>query len=54
MWFKMECHSKFNVTQYGMIFKMECHSKCNITQNGMSLKWNITLNGTALNIECHW
>ena len=24
---KMECHSKWNVTQNGMLLKMECHSK---------------------------
>ena len=35
---KMECHSKWNVTQNGMSFKMECHSERNITQNGISLK----------------
>ena len=39
---KVECHSKWNVTQ------MECHSKWNFTQNGMShergfqSKWNVT------------
>ena len=35
---KMECHSKWNVTQNGMSLKVECHSKWNVTQNGMSLK----------------
>ena len=39
---KMECHSKWDVTQNEMSLKMECHSKWNVTQIGMSLK-----------MECH-
>ena len=46
---KMECHSKWNVTENemslktkcnsnGMSLKMECHYKLNVSQNGMSLK----------------
>ena len=44
---KIECHSKWNVTQTEMSFKMDCHSKRNGTRNGMSLKmechpkWNV-------------
>ena len=52
----MECHSKWNVTQNGMLLKikfhskMEDHSKWTFTQNGSSLKmevhskWNVTQN----------
>ena len=39
---KIECYSKWNVTQNGMSLKLKCQSKLNVTQNGMSLK-----------IECH-
>ena len=35
---KMECPSKWKVTQNGMSLKFECHSKWNVTENGMSLK----------------
>ena len=61
---KLECHSKWNVTQNFMLPKMECHLKCNFNQNWMSLKiecyskWNVTkkLNvtlGTSLKLEGH-
>ena len=40
---KMECHSKWNVTQNGMSLKIECHSKWNVTQKGMSHKKGISL-----------
>ena len=33
---KIECPSKWNVTQKGMSLKMECHLKWNVTQNEMS------------------
>ena len=35
---KLECHSKWNVTQHGMSLKIECHLKLNVTQNRISLK----------------
>ena len=41
---KMECHSKWNVTQNEMSLSMECHSKWNITQNGISLKMKCHFN----------
>ena len=55
---QMECHSKWNVPQYGMSLIM------NVTQNGISLKkechskWSVTkmecsLNGMSLKIELH-
>ena len=44
----MDCHSKCNVTQNGMLPKMECHSKWNVTQNGMSLKIDYHSNGMSL------
>ena len=49
---KVECHSKWNVTQN------EIYSKWNVTQNGMALKmecrtkWNVTKNGMSLKMEC--
>ena len=36
MWLKMDCKSKWNVTQKGMPLKIECHLKWNVTQNRMS------------------
>ena len=59
---KMECHSKWKVTQNGMSLNMECH-KNNVIENGISLKmechsnvihskWNATQNGMSLKIEC--
>ena len=35
---KIECHSKWDITQNVMSLEMECHSKWNIAQNGMSFK----------------
>ena len=29
---KIECHSKQNVTEYGILLKIECHTKWNITK----------------------
>ena len=51
---KMECHSKWNVAQNGMLLKLECQLKIeclstwNVTKNGMSLKveFNLKLNFT--------
>ena len=54
---KMECHSKWNVTQNRISLRMECHSKWYVTQNGMSpkmefhSKWNVTKIGMSLKIE---
>ena len=50
---KMECQSKWNVTQNEMSIKMECHSKWNITQNGMSLKIE-SHSKTVDPLEFHW
>ena len=49
MSFKMEFHSKWDVTQNVMslkwnITKMLCDSKWNVTQNGMSLKMSLKVN----------
>ena len=56
---KMECHTKWNVTQNLLPLKMECHSKYNFTKrechlNEMSIKlvchsnWNVTQIGISL------
>ena len=42
---KMECHSKWNITQNLISVKMECHLKWNFTQNRkliVTQKWNVT------------
>ena len=65
---KMECNSKWNVTQNGkkhltwyvnknrislkMSFKMECQSKLNATQNEMSLKMECAENGISPKGKC--
>ena len=40
---KIECHSKYNVTQI----------KWNVTQNGMSIKINANQNSMSPKLECH-
>ena len=40
---KMECDSKWNVTQNGMLLKIECDSNWNVTQNGVPLKFSLKL-----------
>ena len=50
---KMECHSRWNVTQNGMALKIECHLKWNVTQNGISLKCKATKNEISLKSKYH-
>ena len=48
---KMECYSKWNVTQNGMSLIMECHTKWNVIQNGISLKLEGHSNFNVTQIE---
>ena len=51
---KMECNSKWNVTQDGMSLTKEFPMKWNVTENEMSLetechsKWSVTKNAMSL------
>ena len=55
----MECHSRRNVTQNGMLLKMkpqlkmECHLKWNVTKNGMSQTMDCHSKYNVTKIECH-
>ena len=66
---KMECHSKWIVTENNILQKKnvtqiefhlkKCHSKLNVNQNGISpkiechSKLNVTHNGMSFKVESH-
>ena len=62
MFFKMKCHSKFNVTQNRISLEKnvtqnkmspitECHLEWNVIKMKYNSKWNVIKNGMALKME---